>query len=297
MDVFFADDSSQRASRRGLGKLVAFGGLAFEENELAPFAEDVDGIATRYGIPPEVELKWSPDPRKDRWLHEEFRDPQRRDCYSEVLHAAREHGGRAIVVVWDTGRTSLQGVQAFDRCVDYLFERIETHLQKENRLGLVVADRPGGGKSEEEAFLAAFLLRVTLGTGYKKGENVQLNVLTTPSHLLRHLQAADLVTGIATGAVGGNPYALALAGALNPLLLRNALGSIGGTGLKLFPQDLVNLHYHCFGETTFAKVSAMAGWTLPAERGWWPPKSELPFYRDDGLGRPPVVLRGEPSLD
>jgi hypothetical protein len=283
VDVFFADDSVQRASRRGLGKLVAFGGIAFEEHELAPFAATFERVLASFSVPPDVELKWSPDPRKDRWLHDEFKDPERRDCYEAVLGAARQHGGRAIVVVWDTGRTNRPVSEAFDRCVDYAFERVETHFQKVGRLGLVVADRPGGGKSEEDAFLESFLLRVTLGTEYKKGQNVQLNVLTTPSHLLRHLQTADLVTGIATGAVGGNRYALALAGALRPLLLRNALGTIGGTGLKLVPQELVNLHYHCFGEVSFAKVSAMTGWTLPAERGWWPPRGELPYFRDDGL--------------
>lgn len=58
---------------------------------------------------------------------------------------------------------------------------------------------------------------------------------------------------VKTGAVGGNPYPLALAGALKPLLLRNALGSIGGAGLKRVPQELVNLHYHCRGERTFAR--------------------------------------------
>lgn len=283
MDVFFADDSVQRPSRRGLGKLVAFGGIAFDETKLAPFSTAVNEILVGYGVPPDVELKWSPDPRKDRWLHDEFKDPERRSCYDDVLRAAREHGGRAIVVVWDTGRTSLKGSEAFDRCVDYVFERIETHLQKAGRLGLVVADRPGGGKPEEDAFLRSFLLRVTLGTEYKKGESVQLNVLTTPSHLLRHLQAADLVTGIAAGSVGGNRYALALAASLKPLLLRNALGTIGGTGLKLVPQELVNLHYHCFGEGSFAKVRAMTGWTLPAERAWWPPRAALPFFEDDGL--------------
>lgn len=266
-----------------MGKLVAFGGLAFQEDQLTPFAAEVERILGRFGIPTDVELKWSPDPRKDRWLHDEFKDPERHNCYEGILRAAHACGGRAIVVVWDTGRKNLPVPDVFDRCVDYLFERVETHLEKVGRLGLVVADRPGGGKPEEDAFLRSFLLKVTLGTEYKRGKSVQLNVLTTPSHLLRHLQAADLVTGIATGAVGGNNYALALAEALKPLLLRNALGTIGGTGLKLVPQELVNLHHHCFGETTFAKVSAMTGWTLPAERGWWPPRGDLPYFRDDGL--------------
>lgn len=283
MDIFFADDSVQRASRRGLGRLVAFGGVAFEEEHLAAVAAAVDEIAVRYGVPPGVEFKWSPDPRKDRWLHDDFKDPERRECYREILRAAHEHGGRAIVVITDTSRTYLDVADASDRCVKYAFERFETHLEKSRRLGLVVADRPGGGKSEEDAFLRAFLLRITLGTEYKKGDKIPINVLTTPSHLLRHLQVADLVTGIATGTVGGNRYALALAADLKPLFLRNASGTVGGTGLKLDPRELVNLHFHCLGETSFAKASARAGWTLPAERGWWPPRPILPYFTDDGL--------------
>lgn len=51
----------------------------------------------------------------------------------------------------------------------------------------------------------AYLNRMTIGTDYVKRDRVLLNILTTPSHLVRGLQLADLVTGITTAAVAGNP--------------------------------------------------------------------------------------------
>lgn len=44
-------------------------------------------------------------------------------------------------------------------------------------------------------------------------------------------------------------------GAVTPLLITNSLGTIGGTGLKLFPDSLVNLYHHVLGETVYAKAA------------------------------------------
>ena len=282
MEVFFADDSVQRASRRGVGRLVAFGGVAFNEVELAPVAAAMNEIAARYGVPADIEFKWSPDPRKDRWLHDEFKDPHRRDCYGEILRVAKDHGGRAIVVVTDTGRTGQHVSDASDRCVKYAFERFETHLEKSDRLGLVVADRPGGGKPEEDAFLRSFLLRITLGTEYKTGANVPVNVLTTPSHLVRHLQIADLVTGIAAGAVGGSRYASALAPSLQPLFLGNAMGAIGGRALSWIRASSSTCT--ALLRRDYIRQSRFDGpLDPPCGEALWPPRAPLPDYTDDGL--------------
>jgi hypothetical protein len=63
--------------------------------------------------------------------------------------------------------------------------------------------------------------------------------------------------------VAGNRYALELAPLLRQLAHKNAYGYAGGAGIKLFPNDLLNLHYWAFGEDTYWKVRTNSGWRLP----------------------------------
>jgi Protein of unknown function (DUF3800) len=206
MEVFFADDSVQTGFRRNQGKLVGFGGVFVDETELRPLSLDMDQIAAQYRIPPGVELKWSP-PRRS-WLHDNLGEPERPACYGAVLDAAARHGARALVAVVDTGRTSWSSAFALKECAKYVWERVEIHLSRPaGRTGLIVADRPGGGAREEEALLADFLAMSSVGTGWVLPTNVALNILTTPSHLVRHLQLADIVTGATVAAVAGSRYA------------------------------------------------------------------------------------------
>src|ERR1700733_7134272 len=58
-------------------------------------------------------------------------------------------------------------------------------------------------------------------------DRVLLTVLPTPSHLVRHLQLADLVTGIGTAMVcGAYEYAGPLFPRVKPLLIRNKMEHI-----------------------------------------------------------------------
>lgn len=180
------------------------------------------------------------------------------------MEAAVEHEARAIVVCWDTGRTTLKGTRAFDKCIDYLFERMAVHLEKRDANAILVADRPGRGKNQEEQFLSDFVQRIQSGTVHVSPDRILLNVLTTPSNLVRQLQLADLVTGITTAMVCGlDKYAGPLFPTVQQLLIENHLGGIAGTGLKLFPDELLNLYYHVLGEDTFWRVGKGAGIGLP----------------------------------
>lgn len=262
MEVFFADDSTQKSVRKGMGTVVALGGVFVNEAQLRPLTACIDIIAKAAGIPHGEEMKWSP--RKGTWIHEKLHGDARIDCYRKVLEAAAEHEARAIVICWDTGRTTLKGAKAFDKCVDYLFERMAVHLEKRNAHAILIADRPGGGKDQEEQFLADFVQRVQSGTAHVSPDRVLLNVLTTPSNLVRHLQLADLVTGITTAMVCGlDRFAAPLFPIVQKLLIRNHLNGVSGTGLKLFPDQLLNLYLHVLGEETFWRVGRGVGVGLP----------------------------------
>ena len=272
MEVFFADDSTQKGAREGMGKVVAVGGVFVHEDSLRPLSHAIDVIASDFGIPKKEELKWSP--KRTSWIYQNLHAEARENCYASVLQAAAEHGARAIVICWDTGRTRKSGNAAFKNCLDFLFERMTTHLTKRNAQAMIVADKPGGGKDEEEEFLADFVSRIESGTTYAVPDRILLNVLTTPSHLVRHLQLADLVTGITTAMVCGQcKYAGQVFDFVKPLFIQNAHSSVGGSGLKLFPNELTNLYHWVLKETHFIKVAMNNGFPLPMSR--------FPYFSDE----------------
>jgi hypothetical protein len=58
-----------------------------------------------------------------------------------------------------------------------------------------------------------------------------------------------------------------------PLLLalahKNRRGLAGGAGVKLYPNQLRNLHHWAFGEDRFANIATGQEWRLPSrEPGW-----------------------------
>ncbi|WP_419656552.1 hypothetical protein Dvar_56460 [Desulfosarcina variabilis str. Montpellier] len=262
MEIFFADDTVQKSIREGMGKVIGFGGLFITPQNIRPLTAEINQIATRYNIPDGEEIKWSPD--RKSYIYRYLHGSDRTNCYSEILNATKKYDIKSLVIAWDTGRTSLQGDAAFEKCVDFLFERISVQWKKKNNIGIIVADRPSGGRKEEEKFLINFLDRYQRGTEYSLPDNFALNILTTHSHLVRPLQLADLITGITVSMVcGGYKYAKPLFPIIKDTLIRNHLGFIGGTGLKLFPDDLVNLYYWVLNEDCFSKVSLMSGRMLP----------------------------------
>ena len=271
MNVLFLDESIQNGARGGMGQLIGTGVLILQENMLRPLQEEISTICKDFGIPSECEIKWSPPPRN--WIHSNLVRDDRQECYRQILNATSERGARAVVVVFDTGRTSVQDSVALRQALDYVFERATMHLEKERELGIIVADRPGGGRREENLFLKDVLKTIESGTEFILPEQIPINILTTPSSLVRHLQLADLVIGITTAMVAGaTDFAQPLFSIVKQMFIKNTHGYIGGTGLKLFPDELLNLYHWVLGEDTFYRVGMNAGWTLP-----W---REWPYFRD-----------------
>lgn len=262
MDIFFLDDSVQNGKRGGMGQLVAVGGILFKEEILQPIQDQVNAICSEFKMPIGCELKWSPS--ADNWIYKNLVGDDRLACFQRVLSAASELGARAIVVVFDTGRTSVKGVKALRKALDYVFERTTMHLERENRLGLMVADRPGGGKKQEDYLLESVLTTIQSGTDFVPPKQIPINIVTTSSRFVRHLQLADLIVGITTAMVGGKTkFAEPLFPLIKSTFVKNSFGYVGGTGLKLYPNELLNLYYWVLGEGTFSRVGMNTGWTLP----------------------------------
>ena len=190
--------------------------------------------------------------------------PKRAKCYSQILETAFDLDVRAIVIAWDTGRTSLKGEKAVEKCLHFLFERIEVHLTTRKSNGIIVADRPGGGKKQEDKLLANFLERTQKGTEYVVPKNIVLNILTTPSHLVIPLQVADLITGITTAMIAGKyKFAKPHFSLIRKMLIKNSSGTCGGTGLKIFPNNLINLYYWVLGGDMYWRTGMRTGISLP----------------------------------
>ena len=285
MEIFFADDSGQRGYRGGMGRLIAMGGLFLDEAQLRPLKDAVDALCREAGVPDGTELKWSPP--RENWIRDNLKGPRRTELHCRAIRAARDLGGRVAVVVWDTGRTTLNGAGALRKVVDYLFERVTMHLEDRGQRGLIVADRPsGGGRKDEDALLEDVVGTMESGTGYVKSTQVVLNLVTTPSHLSRHLQVADLIVGCTTSMIAGEgQFAPPLFDEMRPMLIANAYGYVGGTGLKLFPSELWNLYFHVLRENAFVKTARNAGITLP-----W---RTLPYYYDGNDASPRTEQRGD----
>jgi hypothetical protein len=276
MEIFFADDSAQRTCSRGdMGPLISVGGILIDEQAIQPLAVALDGIAASFGLPRGEEFKWSPN--RGSWIRENLHE-RRMDCYRELLETAATHRAKAIVICNDTARTGDDPGRAFERCLDYLFERLSMNLEDRGAYALMVADRPGGGKRQEDNFLAYFLKRVREGTEYVLPTRILLNVLTTPSDMVRHLQLADVVTGITTAVVAGfDTYAAPLFPYVKRLLITNRPGGVAGTGLKIVPDSprantLVNLYRWVLDEKLLHKGGGARAYVLPV--------AEFPFYKN-----------------
>lgn len=265
MYVLFIDDSGQKGTRSGMGHLISVGGIVLNEDQLRPLQDNLSVITAKYGIPEDCELKWSP-PRSN-WIHNNLAFPKRQDCYREVLEATKACGASVIVVVFDTGRTSLQKEKATLKALEFFIDRARMYLEDKQALGIIVADQVAGGKKQEMRFLTDTLSTIQHGSAFVPPKQISLNILTTPSRLVRQLQVADLVVGITTARVAGHrKYAAPLFPIIKDMMIKNALGKIGGTGLKIFPVSLTNLYYWVLDEDCYAKVSMMAGISLPDTR-------------------------------
>ncbi len=140
-------------------------------------------------------------------------------------------------------------------------------INNRNAHAVAVADRPGGGKEQDDQFLSDFLTHFQNGTDYVDPDRILMNVLTTPSHLVRHLQLADLVTGITTAMVcGSTKYASKLFPEVKKILIRNKAQGIAATGLKLVPDELVNLYHLVLGEEVLYRGGGAMGYCIPAPK-------------------------------
>jgi hypothetical protein len=233
----FADDSEEKSPRRtGLGHLVGVGAVLFPESSLAAYSDAIRSLRQELGIPPDVELKWSPP--DGSWLKTPEGNAVRTPLRKRMLTIAGDLGARTLAVVWDRGRLGWPVPETRREVLKYLYDKVSMCLMTLDDHAVVIADEPGGGPSDQKAWLAETLPLTDEGTYYTKPDRIVLPITTAPSHHVPHLQLADLVAGATTAAVAGNRYALELKPELMAVAHRNFHGRVGGAGLTLWPPEL-----------------------------------------------------------
>jgi hypothetical protein len=243
------------------------------DEQIAPYSTALSAIRTELGIPENEEIKWKPP--KGSYLASAGKEVIT-NLRTRMLQAAIDHDIRSIVVIIDHGAAykSRSAVEVGKELLKWLFERVTILLSKADDIGMMIADKPGGGPADEGRWLAETLRLTNDGTEYVEPGKIVLPILTAPSHHVPHLQLADLVAAASTAAVAGRPAGLELKDLLRQLAHRNQYDFAWGAGIVLFPIEMVNLCYWAFGEETAFKVSMNSGFSLPDRR--------FSFFADDG---------------
>ncbi|MCA0322266.1 MAG: DUF3800 domain-containing protein [Actinobacteria bacterium] len=246
----FVDDTKQKGSRDGMGSLVSLGAVVFEHEKVKPWIEAVTKGLQDLGCPLDAEVKWSTEKGT---YYREAGASKLTDVREMMLREAAAAEVRATVVIIDQGRTYISGAPVEKRVFEYLWERLEMQIANANDLGVVIFDKPSGDHKDEARWISEHSLINQVGTNYVRPGSFSLAPLTAPSHLHLPLQLADLVAGATTAAVSGNKFGEALMPLIAPLLLVGSYGTVGGSGLKLWPDDLGNLYKILLGETSIIR--------------------------------------------
>jgi len=267
MDLFFVDDSRQKKpSRKGMHPLVAIGGIHVPSNEVLALENELNALCHEgYGFPEGEMFKWSPG--TELWMRNNLVEKERLSFFIDVIGCLKSKNIEAIVIVEDTNYNHATvfppstGQHELDALILFL-ERAQLLLTRDRVHGLVVIDRPGGSRKDEEQLLLSCFETLREGTKYLSFDRIPLNVMTTASRHMRSLQAADLIVGCVTARVSGeDEYSVDVFEEVRDILLEE-FGRIGGCGLKIHPDSRYTNLYHwlCGDEYT---IKGSTGYSLP----------------------------------
>lgn len=232
-----------------MGPLVAAGAIVVHADRARALEAAVEALCGAAGLSQTDEFKWSP-PRGSAMAEQLTGEPRERFQLA-VVDTLAEYGAVAYFVAEDAerGRAIEASTSPEDDVIRLLLERLASRLKEVGDSALLIADRPGGGRKEENQFLADCLDRLREGTQWVKHDEITF-VVSTQSRFVRLLQAADLVTSCLTAYVGGEAtHSPSIAERLLSIL-PHSLGVRGGRSVKLHPYyNFVNLYHWLLGDS------------------------------------------------
>jgi hypothetical protein len=265
MHLVFIDDAKQSPTRPGFkGKAVGAAALHVPADRARVAERAIRATCKKYRFTDEEEFKWSPN--RDSWMYSGLVGPERQQFFFAIAERLVEARAFASIVIEDAGRNPATGALTTEQDVlVLLLERVANRLRELGEIAIVIADRPGGDRREEDRFVADCLQYLQAGTDYVEHNEVSF-VFTTDSKFVRLLQATDLLASSLTAYVAGegthSPPIVERLLALFPL----ASDRRGGYSIKLHPDyNFANLHHWLFGDTHL--VRGNVGVPMPL-KGW-----------------------------
>ena len=245
MHLLFLDDSHRRKDN-----LLGIGGYSIALDQAKALAKGLLGVKRKHGVPPDVEIKWSPP--KNHWLKSHFAG-KRAELYTDVLSLLGKHNATVFSVVhvldecygpvkhgWKKTRTLAWAARQQLKFVAERFHR--PYLTRLDSAGFIVMDQ-FHSRTEEEEIIKTVSITLQFGSRFEKFERICLNPLTASSVNSPQIQVADVVAGVVVGALAGSAYAVDQFSELIPRFLFNppstSVGTfskaVSGYGLKVFP--------------------------------------------------------------
>jgi hypothetical protein len=246
-----------------MGPLIGIGGIAVPSQEVHRLEQAIGTLCDEYDFPPKEVFKWSFG--RECWMRDSLVNEKRKTFFVELLSLIKQSEVTGIVVIEDTNFATATGApNAEVDVISLFFERMNKLLTKKMTEGIVIADRPSGGRRDEDRFLVTCIETLEAGTDYVKLDRIALNVLSSPSKFVRLLQVADVITSCTVQAVAGEcRFSPPILAEIKELLDKD-MGRIGGVGLKIHPDyKYANLYYWLLGDGVWIKPTANVGFDLP----------------------------------
>jgi len=282
MRLLFADDSRQNnPTRKGMGPLIAIGGISVPCKATPKVEIEMNEICRKYGFPKGKMFKWSPG--RDLWMHDNLIGVRRKAFFLEIVQCLRNYEARAIIIMEDVNyRPALADKSPENDTTCLYIERINLYLKRMGDFGIVILDRPGGDRADENKFLANCLDSLQNGTNYVKPDRIAINFLSTASRFIRLLQAADLVVSCTTAYISGERvFSPPVFAEIKSLFDKGGGQTIGGKGLKIHPDMIyLNLYHWLLGDEEYVKN--WSGLSLPRKGFPYFNNSEDPTVVDEG---------------
>jgi hypothetical protein len=256
MRIAFLDDACQKKpSRDQMGSLVGIGGLVLAGDSVSIAGRGIEKVCGGYKFPKCERFKWSPG--GDHWMRKNLVEDARREFFVTVLDVLQKAGAEAFVVIADSDHKPAtgEGVAPEIDVATLALERVHKLLDRRKEDGIVIVDRPGGGKADEEKFLLECLETIQSGTDFVVPARISINVVAANSKFVRLLQAADVVTSCTVALVAGErTHAPPVFESIKKLLAVHN-GRIGGMGLKIHPDfRYANLYHWRVGDKDIYKA-------------------------------------------
>jgi len=263
MKFLFLDDSKQKVKDK-VWEYIGYGGYCIDSSNINKLQGDYYDIRKKYGIPYDVEIKWSPN--KQHYLNREFTG-NRNALFEEIMDLLVKYQVTILCAVYDINECfnvisrdwSIEKTYlwAANEQLKFLISRYENpYLLEHNDIGLIIADHYGTKKGEHNLINQSKIC-LEQGTKFQQFNRICLTPLTVSSKDSPFIQLADLVIGITVGSLVYNQYALRLFVKISRLFLKKSVqstkkitsvyeGHFLGYGLKLYPKKFIKTGQNIF---------------------------------------------------